>query len=972
MINFKKINLMLMLTMLAGTTAFAAEGESVRRRAINTDNNEQTHEMEERTSLSKEEEEQRAREIDANSRLKKAYKDLQLDPTKKYTAQEVNRATDQTISSTRPDYSLANSAEMIKEHQEKLRIEEKSAREKEKTTRKEGKSSDYTLSGFDDLSLVDSIDNAHKETTNDMVSKMSAAELSTKLTSGMVELLRPETIKALTSDPEKFKALFDNKSALKALSSAQVKAIDANTLAKFASGDITTIRFSDATLTDFINKLSPQQAEAIMKDYDSQTGIKRFTKDAHHLFDKNQRAAIRNLAEIQKRFPDNVQKVSDTADLMYKLPDSSTEFSENLNSLTTKEKQFIANRYVEIIEKDFKKESNLIGTNTTAEKNAQTKLENFISEYINPSLQPNEFATRISTKGGFTRIEIIDMTKIDPTQSISDQIATLKSNGTIETYTTPSGTKASMTGEQLESSYAQWFSGRIDLSKPLEDSLSNLLQSSQQGTTFRSNDPFQGIDPKLKETIIKELTNQINSKFLQDPTQVDSDYVKYVTFDTLSKLSPAQVRELNLDTLEQLSSEQIKVLNTSKLSTSQLKVILQKMIKDSSVLLSDNQFKMLPKDSLQTTLKSLNDSNVKSLENLLKNSPFGKTISRELNQRSNTPEKNYSLSAQDLLVLQMKPNEVRRLTTSSVMDLNPEVFTKMTDDQIGYLDFDNIDVNKLSKDQNIALATRIDNDQLDIILNNAKGETLQTFTANLNRKALESLDIKRMESVAEDKDAVTGLAQNKEVIVSTVFNKVVPATEEVETTPTFVQALPDRSLDLVIRDQAINNDNIETVLTNISDKQAENISENAAVSVVIHRPDLITGSNDIASIILPQVQDFNIINNQLLKTETDPKKLATIVSSLSADQITNLKKDYFSPDKLLQPDVILSLADKPDLLEAFCRKLGKDDIATLRKKIGLQNNDAITNALNSRFKEITDKSNTKKNTQSKPKNSSKK
>ena len=191
------------------------------------------------------------------------------------------------------------------------------------------------------------------------------------------------------------------------------------------------------------------------------------------------------------------------------------------NLSTTKQIENVANEFTRVIDEE---EAKWFGKNRELIKNLKNEMQTFIKNYINPSLKPEEWAIGLShTKTGHYAIEIVDMTKIDPKQSIQDQYETLKLKKIITEHK-----DGYINADLLTQEYGKWFVAKqINLKKSF-DSQTN------------------GFAPDIVESIEAVLQEKINNDLKKGSITITDLNLSYIKDVDLTKLSTEQTEALQL------------------------------------------------------------------------------------------------------------------------------------------------------------------------------------------------------------------------------------------------------------------------------------------------------------------------------------------------------------------------------------------------------------------------------------------
>lgn len=508
--KFQKINFMLLTTLLWNSVGFSEGGERVARRSLSPVDTDETEMTKFKTKA--EEKEELKKIAEEKDQKEKDYKTLKLDPKKHYSTDNVNAAHQERSTVNQNMYNdpkikfnldtardrIINDPERKAEEARREEIAQNRTKQKEK--------SGYTLSDFED----DTIRTTTSGSLLTKINSMSATDLSNPKTldSKTIKYLTPDAIANIAQNPEKLRALLSNPNVPDNLTKEQVQAIPAEALTKAILDNVTTrLSMKSRRLTDqFVDKLSPEQAKALVDGHDSS-----IFKTIRHYFTDSQMEHLRDLARTGNDSNEEARARATTLAKRLGSQNGSLNTDEevqqlkvSISKLDTKQKEYVVNSFVRAQEEKlgltdekgkwlFKDSSKI----NSLEIKLKAATDKFIQTYLNDSLSSNEFAITTKNKGvsGDLSVKIINFA----------------------------------------------------------DPIDNLFTDKENVST----------------DIPKELITKLNTQAQADITQINSANIPYVSIkdlsvDQIKSLSVDQIKALSVDQKEALSAGQIASLSQAQ------------------------------------------------------------------------------------------------------------------------------------------------------------------------------------------------------------------------------------------------------------------------------------------------------------------------------------------------------------------------------------------------------------------------
>lgn len=301
--------------------------------------------------------------------------------------------------------------------------------------------------------------------------------------------------------------------------------------------------------------------------------------------------------------------------------------------------------------------------------NLQTLTSNFAAERqvfmqdIQKTLKPNEVVIHLTSSAdeNHRAYEIIDMSKVDPTKSIADQIDNMTRNMQISNHinpTTNANSRISSTG--LLSAYSDWVAKSIgsDISTSSSTSVIDQLDEAMQKLTGKT---LSDCDPSIRQAILDKLPNDISEQ--------------YTTEQTAQGLQDAGDR---MDQAKQELQKNAAVVKTMNDMNTQA----QKVAKNASIMA------MKP-----AQIKNLSSEDIANITP----DTLSKLSTQQINAFTNKQLSSLSTEQVQALTNNQVPTIITRLTIPQIKDLSTEQITNL-----------NLDATKLSSSQMIALAPKIE------------------------------------------------------------------------------------------------------------------------------------------------------------------------------------------------------------------------------------------------------------------------
>lgn len=448
---------------------------------------------------------------------------------------------------------------------------------------------------------------------------------------------------------EQVKSLLRRPALVSALSPEQVQAINKEELVKVIKGEASVLGKKwlgkNNLPQSFVDALTPEQAKAILDS-------KGFMTDHNYFFSNLQIKMLENKAKAANS--DISANVAQAQNFVRKLiannftstPRDRREFELTIGKLSTKELESVANEFTGVIDE---KEAEFLGKYRHKKEIAELKksIDTFIADYINPSLKPSEWAMKLfNQKTGHNSIEIIDMNKINPTESIADQYERLKSTDILtrhrDGYINPN---------DLAKEYGRWFvAKKIDLTQSFKSQTNEFA-------------------PDITTSIETLLRNKINNGLQDGSIKIEN-------------LDPSYFGYINDDTFEQFSTEQYKNMENKilNLTPDELTVILEKSkvekIKEGIRTLLKEKFINNPSSFGKTSLSRIDNSFIDTLSNE-ELSKLENNLSKLSEDQLRTILRNTESSELREAIYRLKPSldtvAVRPDTTQTALIIDPRI-----------------------------------------------------------------------------------------------------------------------------------------------------------------------------------------------------------------------------------------------------------------------------------------------------------
>jgi|GEM_PF-1299654 len=339
------------------------------------------------------------------------------------------------------------------------------------------------------------------------------------------------------------------------------------------------------------------------------------------------------------------------------------------------------------------------------------------------TLTPNEVMMELSStvKPYNTEFEIMDMHKIDPTKSIADQYKKLSDDMNTSKHILSTGKTGRITAKAILDTYTTWITGKITLEPTSETSILEQLNNQMKSLTGKT---FSECDSSIREAIIDKLPQDAREKYtIETNKQIEAakeplrrsnnitrnktflslspeiisqkihpDYIKYLTPETIAKLTLAQIQALTPDQLKMFSPEQIQALTPDQIAALQLDVAkltptqitnlsdidLHEIIMQNSITrFTTEQIQGLTPHSLRYFIKDFTPDQIKDLTN----------------QQIQQFNINHIPWLKDDQIAAFTKEQIQTLTPQQIRVFNPDQIHALTPDQI----------NSLSNEQFLAL-----------------------------------------------------------------------------------------------------------------------------------------------------------------------------------------------------------------------------------------------------------------------------
>jgi len=224
-------------------------------------------------------------------------------------------------------------------------------------------------------------------------------------------------------------------------------------------------------------------------------------------------------------------------------------FKDAMNKLTTKEKENVANQWLDSKETMYQNKAKTISNEIESLKQQINKVSSESSPAnrllaralhgkiieLNNELSTNDdqFAKErrafkldmqatlksheviielvSDQKPNDRAFEVLDMKKIDPTKSIDAQYKTMVDNMQISKHTTDTGDRGQISEKAVLDAYSTWVAKKITLNDPTsEKSITDQLDAKMFEIT---NKTFEECDPSIRKAILNKLTDVVQEKY---------------------------------------------------------------------------------------------------------------------------------------------------------------------------------------------------------------------------------------------------------------------------------------------------------------------------------------------------------------------------------------------------------------------------------------------------------------------------
>jgi len=130
-------------------------------------------------------------------------------------------------------------------------------------------------------------------------------------------------------------------------------------------------------------------------------------------------------------------------------------------------------------------------------------------------LSPDEQLIMLKNQQGMIRLEVVDMSEINPTKSIADQQQQLKNDGIINSYDTNwwNNTTASISAEALEQHYADWISNDIVQNFEPQKSITDQIELS---ALKLSKHEWRDFDLSLQQMVLDRVHKNLEAQLNHD------------------------------------------------------------------------------------------------------------------------------------------------------------------------------------------------------------------------------------------------------------------------------------------------------------------------------------------------------------------------------------------------------------------------------------------------------------------------
>jgi len=294
-------------------------------------------------------------------------------------------------------------------------------------------------------------------------------------------------------------------------------------------------------------------------------------------------------------------------------------FDDAMRKLTTKEKENVANQWLDSKEKIYQKEQNDIKAQIIDLQNKARKINDNTSstpadlrisdayelkitelsdklhahmdqfakerrafkDDMQATLTPSEVMIELSStvKPYDTEFEIMDMHKIDPTRSIEAQYNQLSNDMHTSKHILSNGKTGRITAIAILDTYATWVTGKMTI---LPDSSTSISEQLNAHMKLLTNIPFDQCDESIQRAILKKLPQDVQEKYkietdkkidaAKEPLRSLNNITRNRVFLSLSpeiisqKIHPDYMQYLTPETIARLTLAQTQALTPDQLA----------------------------------------------------------------------------------------------------------------------------------------------------------------------------------------------------------------------------------------------------------------------------------------------------------------------------------------------------------------------------------------------------------------------
>jgi hypothetical protein len=204
----------------------------------------------------------------------------------------------------------------------------------------------------------------------------------------------------------------------------------------------------------------------------------------------------------------------------------------------------------------------------TKQSSLQHKI-NIFKEDLQTTLKPNEVIIDLTQNGNplSKHFDIIDMSKIDPTKSIPDQMAQLQKDNVVTIFDRNlllGKNGGTVDQETLLNNYAKWVTKQFNFTPDINEPIKPLIESATEKITGHD---WSEIDQLIRNQILKSLPQNIEDaitkryeKTNQESLDATQAFEQFIKKHAISTLTREQIQNLTPEDIQVLTKEQIQAL----------------------------------------------------------------------------------------------------------------------------------------------------------------------------------------------------------------------------------------------------------------------------------------------------------------------------------------------------------------------------------------------------------------------------